>query len=108
MPFTSVLVSSLQWPLPGPVPVGRGSAVGRGAGRLSCALSGPECRGFGRVLPGTHHLLETALNYSELDLSKRGALTWRWEKRRVDVFFPPEILNARKIELFELMGCSKQ
>ena len=23
-------------------------------------------------------------------------------------FFPPEILNARKIELFELMNCLKQ
>lgn len=79
----------------------------RDAGRFLFALIGPECHGFGPLLPDTHHLLEMVLNYSNLDLSKIGTLKWRLEKRRLD-FSPPEILNARKIELFELMNCLKQ
>lgn len=86
-----------------------GSAVGEGhrAHCVLCALNGPQCHAFGPLLSDPQHLLEMVLNHSSLDLSKIGTLKWRLEKRRLD-FFPPEILNARKIELFELMNCLKQ
>lgn len=57
-----------------------------GAGCFVFALIVPECHGFGPLPLDTHHLLETVLNYSNLDLSKIGTLKWRLEKRRLDFF----------------------
>lgn len=74
---------------------------------LFLCINWPRMPWFWPLLLDTPHLLEMVLNYSNLDLSKIATLKWRLEKRRLD-FFPPEILNARKIELFELMNCLKQ
>lgn len=76
---------------------------------LSFVFRGPECHGFGCLLPDTHHLLEMALNYSNLDLSKIGTLTWRLEERRLD-FFPSWDSKCKENrtfwinELFEAVG----
>lgn len=84
-----------------------GSAVGEGHRAHSVCSNWPRMPCFGPLAPDPQHLLEMVLNHSSLDLSKTGTLKWRLEKRRLD-FFPPEILNARKIELFELVNCLKQ
>lgn len=94
-------------PVLGSVPAGRGSVAGEGCGELSVGVNWPRVPWFWPLLLDTHHLLEMVLNYSNLDLSKIATLKWRLQKRRLD-FPPPEILNARKIELFELMNCLKQ
>lgn len=89
------------------VPAGQGGVAGEGHRELSVCVNWPRMPWLWPLLLDTHHLLEMALNYSNLDLSKIATLKWRLEKRRLD-FFPSEILNARKIELFELMNCLKQ
>lgn len=106
----ALLISFLQWPLWGPMPVGWGIVRRWGGWQVfAVSINWPESHDFGPLLSDTHHLLEMALNYSTLDLSKIGTLKWRSEKRRLDLPHPaPEILNARKIELFELMKCLKQ
>lgn len=96
-----------EWPLWDPCLLGEAMQEVRGAGTLF-SFTGSEGRGFGPLLPHAHHLLEMVLDYSNLDLSKIGTLKWRLEERRLDFFFPPEILNASKTELFELMNCLKQ